>query len=62
MINVVDFPGNFDMVIGMDIINMGDFAVCNADNKTSFSFIIPPLPNRINYSDIANALNIGQES
>jgi hypothetical protein len=54
---VVDFPGNFDMVIGLDIINMGDFSVCNADNKTSFSFIIPPLPNRINYSEIANALN-----
>jgi len=54
---VVDFQVNFDLVIGMDIINMGDFSVCNTDMKTSFSFIIPPLTNRINYADIANALN-----
>jgi len=54
---VVDFPVNFDMVIGMDIINMGDFAVCNSENKTSFSFVVPPLPNRINFADKADVLN-----
>ena len=37
---VTDFPVNVDMVIGMDIINMGDFSVCNTDTKTSFSFIM----------------------
>ena len=54
---VVDFPVNFDMVIGMDIINMGDFSVCNTENKTSFSFVIPPLPERVNFSDKADVLN-----
>jgi hypothetical protein len=54
---VVDFRVNFDLVIGMDIINMGDFSVCNTDAKTSFSFIIPPLSNRINYAYAADTLN-----
>jgi hypothetical protein len=54
---VLDYPVNFDMVIGMNIINMGDFSICNTDMKTSFSFIVPPLPNRINFTDIADALN-----
>jgi len=54
---IVDFPVNVDMIIGMDIINMGDFSVCNTGAKTSFSFIIPPLPDRINYADIADKLN-----
>jgi hypothetical protein len=59
---VVDFPLNYDMVIGMNIINMGDFSVCSTDMKTSFSFIIPPLPDRINYADIADALNNQKKS
>ncbi|MCL2231780.1 MAG: hypothetical protein FWB99_01735 [Treponema sp.] len=59
---VVDFPVNVDIVIGMDIINMGDFAVSNADTKTSFSFIVPPLPDRINFSTIADTLNGDKEN
>lgn len=31
-----------DMLIGMDIILVGDFVVSNYDNKTVFSFRIPP--------------------
>jgi hypothetical protein len=54
---VTDFPGNADILIGMDIINMGDFAVCNANNKTSFSFAVPPLPRCINFIDEVEALN-----
>lgn len=30
-----------DLLIGMDIIGMGDFAVSNYDDKTQFSFRIP---------------------
>jgi len=30
-----------DILIGMDIISIGDFAVSNFDNKTQFSFRIP---------------------
>lgn len=34
------FPGT-DVIIGMDIINRGDFAVSNRNDATSFSFRIP---------------------
>ena len=54
---VVDFPVNVDIIFGMDIINMGDFVVCNAENKTAFSFVVPPLPYRINLADNVKALN-----
>ena len=33
--------GDADMLIGMDIINQGDFAVTNSNGKTKFSFRIP---------------------
>lgn len=35
--------GNEDLLIGMDIIGMGDFAITNHNNKTTFSFRIPSL-------------------
>ena len=62
---ITDFPGDADMLIGMDIIGLGDFIVCNANNKTSFSFAIPPFPDRINLADkaeIANKLNQTESS
>jgi hypothetical protein len=54
---IADFPGDQELLIGMDIIGMGDFAVCNADGKTSFSFAMPPFPDRIDFADKANAFN-----
>jgi hypothetical protein len=49
---IVDFKDNdFDLIIGMDIITRGDFVVCNADNNTSFSFAMPPFPDRIDLTD-----------
>ena len=36
------FPG-IDVIIGMDIINRGDFAVSNRNGATSFSFRIPSI-------------------
>ena len=53
----VDFTGDADILIGMDIIGMGDFVVCNADNKTSFSFAVPSFPDRINLAEKAKAVN-----
>ena len=32
----------FDLLIGMDIINIGDFAITNADGQTMMSFCYPP--------------------
>jgi len=60
-VHIVEFPGNADILIGMDIIGMGDFVVCNADNTTSFSFVMPPFPDRINLADKAIAVNKRKE-
>jgi len=56
-IYVLDYPINFDMVIGMNIINMGDFLINNTDNKTSFSFVTPPLPERFSLIEKAEIYN-----
>jgi hypothetical protein len=54
---IIDFPGDEELLIGMDIIGMGDFAVCNTEEKTSFSFAVPPFPDRINFAEKADKLN-----
>lgn len=41
-----DFVGA-DILIGMNIIQNGDFAIANAKGKTRFSFCIPPHDNPI---------------
>ena len=48
---VSNIPGA-DVLIGMDIISMGDFCISNAHGKTSFSFIIPPINDKILYSKL----------
>ena len=42
------------MLIGMNVINLGDFAITNFNNETTFSFQIPPVETidfvkKINY-------------
>ena len=34
-------PSNCDILVGMDVIGLGDFAVSNYNGKTTFSFRIP---------------------
>jgi len=36
-------PNSCDILIGMDVINLGDFVVSNFNDKTTFSFRIPSL-------------------
>jgi uncharacterized protein YchJ len=36
-------PNSCDMLIGMDVISLGDFAVTNFNGKTMFSFRIPSM-------------------
>ncbi len=38
-----ELAGNIEVLIGMDIISQGDFAVTNKDGKTVFSFRIPSI-------------------
>ncbi|MDR0585927.1 MAG: retropepsin-like domain-containing protein [Treponema sp.] len=41
-ITICKLPPTVDMLIGMDIILMGDLFICNADNRTLFSYAFPP--------------------
>ena len=38
-----DSAGNFGVIIGMDVITMGDFSITNENNKTIVSFRIPSI-------------------
>jgi hypothetical protein len=39
----VDILADCDILIGMDVINQGDFAITHLDGKTTFSFRLPSL-------------------
>ena len=45
------------MLIGMDIISLGDFAISNSGNRTLFSFVCPPFADKIDLLDKANKIN-----
>jgi hypothetical protein len=55
-ITICKLPPTVDMLIGMDIILMGDLFICNADNRTLFSYAFPPLPDKIDLVDRAEEL------
>lgn len=38
-----DLGSNIDLLIGMDIISLGDFAITNVNGKTTFSFRLPSI-------------------
>ena len=54
---VCDIPSPIDMLIGMDIIQRGDFHISNTGGRTLFSFVIPSLPEQLNLAQEADALN-----
>jgi len=39
---VCDFSQNINVILGMDIITLGDFELLHGSNKTVFSFTSPP--------------------
>ena len=39
---VCDFSSDIGMIIGMDIIILGDFSLLHGNNRTVFSFTTPP--------------------
>lgn len=47
---------DIDVLIGMDVITLGDFAVTNADGKTTFSFRVPSVAT-VDYVEVAHALD-----
>jgi hypothetical protein len=46
-----------DMLIGMDVILLGDLSISNFDGKTVFTFAHPPFPNRVDLYTAALAEN-----
>lgn len=54
---VCPIGGDIDILIGMDIIIFGDFAVSNGGEKTLFSFAVPPFENKIDLLENANRVN-----
>jgi len=54
---VCNLVKNIDLLIGMDIIQLGDFSISNGEGKTLFSFAIPPFKNKINLYEKALAVN-----
>ena len=47
----------FDMIIGMDIILLGDFSISNGGDKTLFTFALPPFENKTDHYEKAMAVN-----
>lgn len=53
----VDKIAGTDVLIGMDVISMGDLAISNINNETLFSFAIPPFENPTDLLEKANRMN-----
>jgi len=49
--DVAEFYGgnDFDFIIGMNILRMGDMALTNSQGKTVFSFRVPPSATHIDF-------------
>jgi len=50
-------PIDLGLIIGMDIIKLGDFMISNSQGKTLFSFATPPLPIKFNLANQALHVN-----
>ena len=54
---VCNLVKDIDLLIGMDVILLGDFAISNSEGKTLFSFAIPPFENKTDFYEKALAVN-----
>ena len=43
LVSCADLGEDIDMLIGMDIIRLGDFSITNMNNRTTFSFRTPSI-------------------
>jgi predicted aspartyl protease len=51
---ICDIDPRVDMLLGMDVITAGDFAISNGDAQTTFSFASPPFHKKIDFSTHAD--------
>jgi len=56
-ISVLNLVKDVDMLIGMDIIRLGDFSISNGLGKTLFSFVMPPFEQRTDLYEKAIEVN-----
>jgi hypothetical protein len=54
---VCNLIGEIDLLIGMDIILLGDFSISNYGDKTLFSFAIPPFEDKTDLYEKALSIN-----
>lgn len=52
-----DLGGDIDVLIGMDIIQLGDFNISNAGNKTTFTYCLPSHQNPVCLLEKSNKVN-----
>ena len=58
-VNVVvnNLVKDVDLLIGMDIIQLGDFAISNGSGKTLFTFAMPPFEDKTDLYEKALLMN-----
>ena len=54
---VLNLVKDVDMLIGMDIIRLGDFSISNGADKTLFTFAMPPFENKTDLYEKALEIN-----
>ncbi|MDR1256798.1 MAG: retropepsin-like domain-containing protein [Spirochaetaceae bacterium] len=47
---VCNLNSNVGMILGMDIIMLGDFAISNSNKQSLFSFAIPPFKRKMDFA------------
>jgi len=56
-VTVCNLVNNVDLLIGMDIIQLGDFSISNGEGKTLFTFAMPSFENKTDLYEKALAEN-----
>jgi predicted aspartyl protease len=51
---ICDIDPRVDMILGMDVITQGDFAISNGEAQTTFSFAVPPFRKKIDFAKQAD--------
>jgi predicted aspartyl protease len=56
-VTVCNLVKGVDILIGMDIIQLGDFAISNGKGKTLFTFTMPPLEDKTDLYEKTVSIN-----
>ena len=56
-VTVCNLVKDVDLLIGMDIIQLGDFSISNGQGRTLFTFAIPPFESKTDHYEKALAIN-----